>query len=429
MAESSLRPPSHLDIIDGNISENFRKWKRQMEIFLSASGASEKSKKIQTNIILHCAGPKVIDIYDQFAWEEDGDREKPDKLFQQIEKYCNPRKNEVMESHRFWNTKMDDFSSFEQFLTELRKRVESCNFGEKDRMIRDKIVFSANGKLQELLLREEKLELEKCIQICRAYEQSNKHVKEFRDNESSSVHKVEQKQKSTNSSAEKFGAKPKQQHKYEQPSREKTKKLSKPCKFCSYKHEALKEKCPAWGKKCDSCGGRNHFKSVCKKVHAVSENLSDSDDEFWLQMVESELKSKVKAKMLVNDCEVNFQIDTGSEINTINSKFVKKSQRKKKIIRLRMWNKSTVNSLGEAELQVTNPLTGKQYGVKFIIVPNEFECLLGLKTVQKLNLVTINSENFIGKVEKDLGDLGEVKLKIEDGVTKGHFQLEIFLWQ
>lgn len=44
-------------------------------------------------------------------------------------------------------------------------------------MIRDKIVFSANGKLQELLLREEKLDLEKCIQICRAYEQSNKHVK------------------------------------------------------------------------------------------------------------------------------------------------------------------------------------------------------------------------------------------------------------
>lgn len=102
--------------------------------------------------------------------------------------------------------------------------------------------------------------------------------------------------------------------------------------------------------------------------------------------VESELKSKVKAKMLVNDCEVNFQIDTGSDLNLINSKFVKKSQRKKKITRLRMWNKSTVNSLGEAELQVTNPLTGKQYGVKFIIVQNKFECLLGLKTVQQIKL-------------------------------------------
>ena len=42
--------------------------------------------------------------------------------------------------------------------------------------------------------------------------------------------------------------------------------------------------------------------------------------------------------------------------------------------------------------------------MNFVIVPDEFECLLGLQTVQKMNLITINSENFIGKVEKDLGD-------------------------
>ena len=31
-----------------------------------------------------------------------------------------------------------------------------------------------------------------------------------------------------------------------------------------------------------------------------------------------------------------------------------------------------------------------------------------------MNLITINSENFIGKVEKDLGDLEEARLKIEN---------------
>jgi hypothetical protein len=41
-------------------------------------------------------------------------------------------------------------------------------------------------KLQELLLREDKLSLDKAIQICRAYEQSNKHVKELRENNSAS---------------------------------------------------------------------------------------------------------------------------------------------------------------------------------------------------------------------------------------------------
>jgi len=76
-----------------------------------------------------------------------------------------------------------------------------------------------------------------------------------------------------------------------------------------------------------------------------------------------------------------------------------------------------VKSLGETELNVKNPQTGEEYAVNFVVVPNEFQCLLGLKTVQEMNLVTINSEKFIGKVEKDLGDLGEVKLKVDSNAT------------
>lgn len=33
-------------------------------------------------------------------------------------------------------------------------------------MLRDKIVFSSTGKLQDLLLREDNLKIEKAIQIC-----------------------------------------------------------------------------------------------------------------------------------------------------------------------------------------------------------------------------------------------------------------------
>ena len=69
----------------------------------------------------------------------------------------------------------------DNFLTELRTRAASCNFdANQDRMIRDKIVFTVTGKLQELLLREDDLDLVKAIKICRAYEQSNKQVKEMR---------------------------------------------------------------------------------------------------------------------------------------------------------------------------------------------------------------------------------------------------------
>ena len=82
-----------------------------------ASGAVKEEKEVQIAIILNCAGPHIIDIYDQFIWDEEGDEMKADKLFEKLEGYCNPRKNEVLESHRFWNVQYQE--SFDNFLTEL----------------------------------------------------------------------------------------------------------------------------------------------------------------------------------------------------------------------------------------------------------------------------------------------------------------------
>ena len=47
------------------------------------------------------------------------------------------------------------------------------------------------------------------------------------------------------------------------------------CKFCSKIHVIKKESCPACGKSCDACEGKNHFKNSerCpkskRKVHGV----------------------------------------------------------------------------------------------------------------------------------------------------------------
>ena len=62
----------------------------------------------------------------------------------------------------------------------------------------DNIVFTVTGKLQELLLRVDGLTVEKAVKVCRAYEQSTKQVKEFRDdsnpsNSSTKVNQVAQK--------------------------------------------------------------------------------------------------------------------------------------------------------------------------------------------------------------------------------------------
>ena len=69
--------------------------------------------------------------------------------------------------------------------------------------------------------------------------------------------------------------------------------------------------------------------------------------------------STIRAKMLVNDCEVNFEIDSGAKVNIIQQKYVLKSQVKPATLSLTMWNHSSVKPLGGASLNVTNPKTGK----------------------------------------------------------------------
>ena len=114
-------------------------------LYLAASSASAKDGKVQTAIILNCAGTQVLEFYDNIGWGNAEDKHKPGKVLEALENYCNPRDNEVLGSHRFWNTPYQE--PFDKFLTELKTRAASCNFQEKDRMMRDKIVFTVTGKL------------------------------------------------------------------------------------------------------------------------------------------------------------------------------------------------------------------------------------------------------------------------------------------
>ena len=270
--------------------------------------------KVQTAIILNCAGPQVLEVYDNVVWENPEDKHKPKKVLEALEKYCNPRGNEVLESQRFWNTPYQE--PFDKFLTELKTRAASCNFQDKDRMMRAKIVFTVTGKLQELLLRVDSLTLENAVKVCRAYEQSTKQVKEFKDNShpSNSATKV-------NKVAQKPTPRVPRTKKSESGNRHAKKDnegMKINCNFCGYEHEKNREKCPAWGKTCDKCKGRNHFKSKCKKVHAISQSQDGNEnyDDQWLMAV-SHKEESINATLTVNDHPVRFQLDSAADVNTI----------------------------------------------------------------------------------------------------------------
>ena len=108
------------------------------------------------------------------------------------------------------------------------------------------------------------------------------------------------------------------------------------CKFCVRKHLGTKESCPSYSQECRKCGQENHFSKFCpkklSKVQTLNRREDDYDDsettqdEAWLGTVQNTGRSTIHAKMLVSDCEVNFEIDSGAEVNIIQQKYVLKSQ-------------------------------------------------------------------------------------------------------
>ena len=88
-----------------------------------------------------------------------------------------------------------------------------------------------------------------------------------------------------------------------------------------------------------------------------------------------------------------------SDFNSIVQKHVRKHQVSLTTTRLNTWKKTNLKPLGETVLRAANPRTNEEFEVKFIVVPNGFTNLPGVKTIQKLGFITLNEECFISKVK------------------------------
>ena len=140
---SMIQPPPSLNLTHGNISENFRRWEQQVQLYIKSIGYGNKPKDEQAALLLHCVGEDAIEVYNTFEWPEieaTGSsvvqpKDDTKDILKKFYDYCNPRKNIVYERFKFWTTRMAD--SFDNFITELHTKAKACDFTASDEMIRD----------------------------------------------------------------------------------------------------------------------------------------------------------------------------------------------------------------------------------------------------------------------------------------------------
>lgn len=109
---------------------------------------------------------------------QDPQHKKLSEVLAAFRTYCAPQKNIVFERHQFWAHTFSEQAGIDKFVTELRNKARTCEFGDtEDLMIQDKIVFSTTDSgLRERLLSIPNLILLKAIDICRAKEVSKAQV-------------------------------------------------------------------------------------------------------------------------------------------------------------------------------------------------------------------------------------------------------------
>ena len=97
-----FKPPQNIDIHADNMAETWRKWRRQFEVYFEAAELSNKSKKTQTAILLHAAGPDAQEVFETFVWAEDEDKTDYEQVLNKFGDYCEPLRNVGLERYKFW---------------------------------------------------------------------------------------------------------------------------------------------------------------------------------------------------------------------------------------------------------------------------------------------------------------------------------------
>ncbi|GBO41607.1 Transposon Ty3-G Gag-Pol polyprotein [Araneus ventricosus] len=398
-------PPRGLNF-NGNMADNWRRFKQLFEIYLIASGNEAKSSEVKVAILLNAAGEEAVEVFNTFNLSAE-DRKDFDKVVNHFEKFTTPKRNVVVERFIFNQRCQEEGETFDVFVMDLKKLVKSCEFGDQsDSVVRDRIVLGVgDASLQERMLRESDLSLERAIDLGKTAELSKIRAQTVQGQNVDFVGRRSGAQKPLSSREANWSNKDGTVNKSCQNG-EKARMFSS-CWKCNRKH--VKGKCPAYGKRCHSCNNLNHFSVVCryKDVKDVVVDESEDNGDYYVnsinvhhivKCIESASTLKEWNKTLIIEGQpVTLKLDTGAEVNvlplSIFNLFKSQSKMRKCNVVLKAFGGATIKPVGSISLNCS--VDNLNCVIDFIIVANpQVRPLLGINECVKLDLI-----HFVNDIE------------------------------
>ena len=176
----------------------------------------------------------------QILTSNDVEIDTPNEVFESLERVFRPESNQTLAHFKFRNLKQKSSQTCDSYMSELRLALPECRYrNDANELLKDQFIFGVHNKeIQDHLLGE----IKETDNSVRALYEARKIKSKLAQRQMLGIANPglvsvdELRNKSTN-----FKGKPQYTD----------------CKYCGHSHN--RGECPAFGKTCHHCGGKNHF--------------------------------------------------------------------------------------------------------------------------------------------------------------------------
>ena len=313
-----IAPPEKFDF---KRPDEWLKWRRRFDQFLSASGLDKEDESRRVSTLLYCLGEDAEDVLASTHIEDD-DQKVYSKVIAKFDEHFKIRRNVIFERARFNKRSQLDGESVEEYITTLYSLIETCNYGElKDEMLRDRLIVGIrDAKLSENLQMDAELTLEKAKKKIRqkeAVQEQNLQLHAADQKVMEEVRKPPRPQYRSKSGPNHYVSSHVPRDKKFPPKGQSNHK----CTRCGQaRHKG--DKCPAKSAECHRCHRKGHYSSQCfsKTVAASANSMESQQDSAFLGSVSADNETSWTTTLRVAGGRIDFKLDTGAEVTAISEK-------------------------------------------------------------------------------------------------------------
>ena len=396
-----LAVPSALSLT-GDVATNWKTFKQRWEFYCEASGATEYGAKRKACLLLHIIGEDAVKVYNNFTFTDEEDKFDDANILTKFDAYCNPKKNETFERHKFFTRSQHVGESIEQFANALRTLTKTCDFGTiTDSLIRDRLICGvADKNLRERLLRREDLTLAKALTMGRISEETSSGMKTLTSADSVDIH--QNTEVSSDVGTNNLSATGSNNEIAQVRRGGGSGNYIHNCFFCKRNH--VRRRCPAFGKTCSKCNRKNHTEGseACKKqssnINSIELPHNDEDAMFFVATIQDgdkknqnniKKEDKWTVNLGINGTLINFYLDSGAQANVLSydQYCLLNPLPEIKTTRSKLLSYSgKIETLGYISAKIVHEK--QPYQLDFYIVKNPGRALLGLDSCLAMNLIS-----------------------------------------